>query len=106
MCSWDDPLDLKNEKYLVCDFLAGLSPSCYYPVVFLLERLSLDDKLQLLNPEALYLLPHTSHPLGSLPSQGHRAQPAPSPNKQPCFTSENLPASPPEKGDVRRVTGE
>lgn len=42
--------------------LAGLSLSCYPPVIFLLEHLSLDDKLQLLNPEPLYpCLTHSTY---------------------------------------------
>lgn len=42
--------------------LAGLSLSCYPPVILLLEHLSLDDKLQLLNPEPLYpCLTHSTY---------------------------------------------
>lgn len=51
-------------------------------------------------PGASLSLPHTFHPLGSPLSPRHRAQPAPSPNKQPCFTSVNLPMSLPERDDA------
>ena len=51
-------------------------------------------------PGASLSLPHTFHPLGSPLSPGHGAQPAPSPNKQPCFTSVNLPMSLPERDNA------
>lgn len=106
-CIWNDLLDIKNEKYLVCIIIGRaqslLLSSCYPP----LRTSILRRQTPAAQPGASLSLPHTFHLLGSLLSPGHRAQPAPSPNEQPCSTSVNPPMSLLERGDsIGHVKGE